>query len=72
MPSIERCIAGVQTRVEHGFTDLAVTRHMYVQFAQAQIDPRHLVADPPDGAEAVAECVRQRMVNGSFAYDHQS
>ncbi len=71
LPSIERCIAGVRTRVEHEFTDLAATRHMHEQFAQAHIDPRHLIADPPGGAEAIAECLRQRVANGSLAYDSQ-
>jgi len=72
LPSIEQCIAGVRTRVGHEFTDLAATRHMHEQFAQAQIDPRHLLAGQLDGAEAVAECLRQRVANGSLAYDSQS
>jgi energy-coupling factor transporter ATP-binding protein EcfA2 len=68
LPSIERCMAGVRARVGHGFTDLSATRHMHEQFAQAQIDPRHLIADPPNGAEAVAECLRQRVAHGSLAH----
>jgi len=72
LPSIERCIAGVRTRVGHEFTDLAATRHMHEQFAQAHIDPRHVIADPPDATEAVAERLRQRVANGSLTYDGKS
>lgn len=72
LPSIERCIERVRTRIGHEFTDLAATRHMYEQFTRAQIDPRHLVVDPPDGAEVVAECLRQCTVNGSLAYEGHS
>ncbi len=64
LPSIERCITGVRTRVGHEFTDLAATRHMHEQFAQAQISPRHLIADPADGPEAVAECLPRRKSRG--------
>jgi hypothetical protein len=72
LPSIERCIEGVRTRAGHEFTDLAATRHMYEQFTRAQIEPRHLIVEPPAGAEAVAECLRQRTMKGSLAYEGHS
>lgn len=68
LPSLERCLQRVRTRVDHGFTDADATRHMHSQFAEAQIRSRHLITDPPDQAEAVAALVRQRIVDGSLAY----
>ncbi len=66
LPSEERCVTRVRTHVGHGFTDLEATRHMYQQFTDPPIDPRHLVTDPPDEAEAAVASIRRRMTNGSF------
>lgn len=68
LPSVELCLARVRRRTGHGFTDLAAARHMYRQFAQAQIDPRHLISDPPDHAGAVAALIRTRVTDGSLLY----
>ena len=69
MPSEERCVTRVQARVGHGFTDIPATRHMHHQFADAQIDRRHLVIEPPDEPEATAAAIRERLANGSLAHD---
>ncbi len=49
LPPEQHCVARVRSRVGHGFTDLDATRHMYREFADADIDPRHVVtsADAP-------------------------
>jgi predicted ABC-type ATPase len=65
LPSEECCIARVRTRVGHGFTDVAATRHMYRQFADAGIDARHLVRDPDD-PQATAEAIREAVARGTL------
>jgi hypothetical protein len=46
----------------HGFTNLDATRHMYQQFAQVDIDPRHVLTNtdttPPETASTIIELVR--------------
>jgi predicted ABC-type ATPase len=68
MPSVDRCIAGVRHRVDHGFTDEDATRKMYDEFSRASIDDRHVVRDPPDGVDAVADLIRAELDRGRFAY----
>ena len=64
MPSVEACVERVATRVGHGFTDEAATRKMHHEFSAAAVDPRHVLVDPPDRAEAVADLI----VAGDFSY----
>ncbi len=45
------------TRTGHGFSDEPATRKMHAEFAAADIDRRHVLADLPDRAEDVAELV---------------
>jgi hypothetical protein len=61
MPSEQCCVARVQQRVGHGFSDISATRHMYQQFAQADIDHRHLITDPPETAEDGSPHSRPRL-----------
>ena len=67
LPSVERCLERVATRVDHDFDDPAATRKMHGEFAGAEIDPRHVVADPPDGVDAVADLVAAGLDAGRFA-----
>ena len=69
LPSCERCVDRVATRTGHGFTDEAATRRMYAQFAAATIDSRHVLADPPDEPEAVADLVASARSDGALRYD---
>lgn len=68
MPSVERCVERVATRTDHGFTDEAATRKMHHEFATADIDPRHLVLDPPDGPEQVADVILAAASRGALRY----
>jgi cytidylate kinase len=70
LPSVDRCLHRVATRHGHGFTDEAATRKMHDEFAQASVDGRHLLADPPDTPEAVADQVLAARADGSLAYRH--
>ena len=46
LPPLEVCLKRVQGRVEHGFSDLLVTRDLYEQFANAVVERRHLITEP--------------------------
>ena len=67
-PSIERCLARVATRRGHGFTDEAATRKMHDEFAHADIDPRHILFDPPDEPERVADLVLAAQAGGRLVF----
>jgi predicted ABC-type ATPase len=66
LPSLERCLARVATRVGHGFDDPDATRHMHDQFARAAVAERHVLADPPDGVDAVADEIIRRLDAGEL------
>jgi cytidylate kinase len=66
LPDEETCVGRVRSRTGHGFTDLPATRNMYGQFVRASIDPRHVLADPPDDPQRSAEVIRARFDAGSL------
>ena len=71
LPPIERCIARVQTRKGHGFTDEAATRKMHAQFAAAaatDVDERHVFADVPDDVDAVAAQILAARAGDGLVY----
>ena len=52
----------------HGFTDEDATRHMHREFAQADIDPRHVLADLPASAAETAAQMARRVQAGTLRY----
>ena len=68
LPSLERCVARIETRQGHGFTDEAATRHMHQEFARADIGERHLFVEPPDHVEAVVERILTAVADGALLY----
>jgi hypothetical protein len=68
LPAVERCVERVGTRRGHGFTDEGATRKMHEEFAHADIDQRHLIADPPDRPEGVADAVGNALAQGALSY----
>ena len=69
LPSVERCVERVVTRRCYGFNDEAATRKMHKEFAQAAIDQRHhLLVDPPDQPEDVADLVVPAIKQQSLVY----
>ena len=66
LPSETTCVARVQARVGHGFTDVPATRHMYREFADSRLDARHLLADPADDPQVTAVAISRLMANGSL------
>ena len=45
LPPLALCLERVRLRVDHGFSDLSVTRHLYDQFANAAVETRHLITE---------------------------
>lgn len=68
LPSAERCVERVSTRREHGFTDAHATRQMHRQFADAAIDRRHLLIDPPDDPDHAATLIVDALERGLLTY----
>jgi len=50
LPPEELCLERIQSRTGHGFRDRGAARHMYREFATAEVDPRHLVVGTEEAA----------------------
>ena len=70
LPSEDRCVARVANRTNHGFTDEEATRHMHQQFAtrSSSLATRHLLTDPPEGLDQVAQQIVDGREAGRFTY----
>jgi hypothetical protein len=68
LPSVERCLHRVATRVGHGFTDAPVAEHMYGEFARADTDDRHVLREPPDDPAVAASLVLALVAGRSALY----
>jgi hypothetical protein len=68
LPSADRCVHNVATR--EGHVDEPATRNMHDEFQQAliDVDPRHLLLDPPGSPEDTAAELLSRYRQGLFAY----
>jgi adenylate kinase family enzyme len=55
LPPETTCVERVRSRVGHDFADLDATRHMYRQFADAEVPARHVLR----GTEAAREVASQ-------------
>ena len=58
----------MSNRLGHGFTDEDATRHMHLEFAQADIDQRHVLADLPASAAETAAEIARRVQAGTLRY----
>jgi cytidylate kinase len=68
LPPLDLCIERVHTRVDHGFTDLSVTRDMHRQFAAATVDSRHVITKPDSEPARLAELIDGQLRAGAFRY----
>ena len=68
LPSAHCCVARVQSRVGHGFADLAATRDVHRMFAEAQIPARHLFTEDSDDPATTAARIRARVADGSLVH----
>ena len=69
LPSEERCVERVRTRIDHEFSDEAATRKMHSEFAAGEIDPRHVLADLPDDPDEVADLIVASLDAGRLRYE---
>jgi gluconate kinase len=68
LPTVERCVEGVEMRQGHGFVDVGATRKMHDEFARADIEPRHVIVDPSHDPEAVADLIVAALAKETLAY----
>ena len=68
LPSLDRCIQRVATRLGHGFRDEDATRAMHGQFVEAQMPERHFLVDPPEDPGEVADSILESFAGGLFRY----
>ena len=65
LPPERVCLDRIASRVGHGFTDLYAGAHMYAEFAQADIDSRHVITSL-DTADAQAAHLYELVRNQSM------
>jgi len=65
LPPEDTCVGRVESRVGHGFTDVGAARHMFAQFADADIDERHVVRGVSD-PEGLASTIVGRFDDGAL------
>ncbi len=65
LPPKHVCLHRVGSRIGHGFTELDAARHMYAEFASAEIDSRHVVTNQGD-ATALAMQLQRLMMDESI------
>jgi energy-coupling factor transporter ATP-binding protein EcfA2 len=55
LPGEEVCVERVRLRAGHGFTDLEETRHMYREFADAQVQAQYVLTSSASADEIAVE-----------------
>jgi cytidylate kinase len=68
LPSERECLERVAGRSGHGFTDADATRRMHRQFAEADVDPRHVLPEPTGPPSAIAQEIADRLADGALRY----
>jgi cytidylate kinase len=68
LPPLDVCVARVRGRVDHGFTDVAVTREMHQQFEAATLDARHVITEPDGQPTRLAELIKEELGRNTFRY----
>lgn len=68
LPPEQVCLDRVRHREVHGFTNLDAARHMYRDFAGADIDTRHVLTTDGVAAETTASSIPARVADGSLSW----
>jgi predicted ABC-type ATPase len=68
LPSLERCLERVAGRTAHGFTDPAATAHMHAEFADADVDPRHLLTVSGQEPQELARRLLEQYRDGALRH----
>ena len=69
MPPVDTCLARVVGRRDHGFTDESATRHMHRDFADAEIDARHIIDNGTASPDETADLVLDARRSGALTYE---
>jgi predicted ABC-type ATPase len=64
LPSLDVCLERVRSRVGHGFSDPEATASMHRQFADGDLDQRHVITDEASSASEIAALISDRRVQG--------
>jgi hypothetical protein len=68
IPPMAVCLERVRSRTGHGFTDRAAAEHMWHEFQRADVDPRHMVADPETGPAEITHTLADWVKTGTMRY----
>jgi len=68
LPPVETCLERVASRVGHGFTDQAATRHMHSQFELADLPSRHVIRDCAAGSAHLIDAIAELVEFGRLTY----
>lgn len=68
LPSVERCVERVQSRQNHGFNDEAAARSMHKQFSEAEIPSRHVLHEPPEHPDEVADLLSSALARKTLEF----
>jgi predicted ABC-type ATPase len=66
LPPLGVCLERVRSRVDHGFSDLSVTRDLYRQFVIAHVDTRHLITEPEEHPSRLAALIDRQLGDDQF------
>ncbi|MDT0165493.1 AAA family ATPase [Actinotalea sp. AC32] len=66
LPPLETCLDRVAARTGHGFTDADATRRMHREFAEADVDDRHLLTDATSDVTVLVDRISWRVTDGSL------
>ncbi|MDQ3756418.1 MAG: ATP-binding protein [Actinomycetota bacterium] len=66
LPDVESCVRRVARRQGHRFRDESATRQLHRGFASAAIDRKHVLVDPPERPEEVADLVVRKLDAGDL------
>lgn len=66
LPPLEVCLQRVATRTDHEFDDPEATRQMWQEFAEATIDPRHVVSSADSTPDELVDRLQAGLADGHF------
>ena len=68
LPSLDLCLERVAGRTGHGFTDPTAAAHMHADFADADVDPRHVLEVSDQEPDELARLLLGRYRDGALRY----
>jgi cytidylate kinase len=66
LPPLEVCLERVGNRRGHGFTDRDAAEHLWLEFRDADVDPRHVSTDHPQQPAETARLLVEQVSSGTL------